>query len=115
MTLMKLFYSAMPIAVVCLLGSSNINVVKHKSIGLREKSSTNEITFAKDSDGDGVTDGDDKCPNTPVGVIVDADGCPIPGDPGSPSDEDGDGVPDIYDNCPHTPYPTPVNSYGCPR
>jgi uncharacterized protein YceK len=30
-----------------------------------------------DSDGDGVPDDRDKCPNTPPGVKVDADGCPI--------------------------------------
>ncbi|ATB70462.1 outer membrane peptidoglycan-binding protein [Sulfurospirillum diekertiae] len=29
-----------------------------------------------DSDGDGVTDDKDKCPNTPKGTVVDADGCP---------------------------------------
>ena len=31
-----------------------------------------------DSDGDGVPDRRDKCPNTPEGIIVDSDGCPIP-------------------------------------
>ena len=30
----------------------------------------------KDSDGDGVNDCDDKCPNTPAGTIVGPDGCP---------------------------------------
>jgi OOP family OmpA-OmpF porin len=29
-----------------------------------------------DSDGDGVYDDKDKCPNTPKGTVVDADGCP---------------------------------------
>ncbi len=29
----------------------------------------------KDSDGDGVMDDKDKCPNTPKGTVVDADGC----------------------------------------
>lgn len=29
----------------------------------------------KDSDGDGVYDDKDKCPNTPKGTVVDADGC----------------------------------------
>ncbi len=32
---------------------------------------------AKDSDGDGVPDYMDKCPNTPAGVQVDSVGCPI--------------------------------------
>lgn len=31
-----------------------------------------------DSDGDGVTDDKDRCPGTPVGTRVDADGCPLP-------------------------------------
>jgi len=31
-----------------------------------------------DSDGDGVTDNIDKCPDTPKGIKVDKDGCPIP-------------------------------------
>ena len=30
-----------------------------------------------DSDGDGVMDGIDQCPNTPAGLKVDAMGCPI--------------------------------------
>ena len=32
----------------------------------------------KDTDGDGVTDDIDTCPNTPSGVTVDSNGCPIP-------------------------------------
>ncbi len=31
-----------------------------------------------DSDGDGVPDDLDKCPDTPAGTAVDADGCPVP-------------------------------------
>lgn len=31
-----------------------------------------------DSDGDGVPDDLDKCPDTPAGTAVDADGCPLP-------------------------------------
>ena len=31
-----------------------------------------------DSDGHGVTDDKDRCPGTPVGTRVDADGCPLP-------------------------------------
>ncbi|NLX28108.1 MAG: OmpA family protein [Bacteroidales bacterium] len=59
---------------------------------------------AKDSDGDGVPDRKDKCPNTPAGVAVDADGCPL--------DRDGDGVPDYKDDCPDTPGLASLN--GCP-
>jgi OOP family OmpA-OmpF porin len=59
-----------------------------------------------DSDGDGVPDYLDKCPDTPKGVKVDANGCPI--------DSDGDGVPDYLDKCPDTPKGTPVDKDGCP-
>lgn len=47
---------------------------------------------AKDTDGDGVSDKRDKCPDTPAGVQVDKDGCPLDGD--------GDGVADYLDQCP---------------
>ncbi|GAA4359499.1 OmpA family protein [Hymenobacter saemangeumensis] len=46
----------------------------------------------KDEDGDKVSDKKDKCPGTPPGVAVDANGCPL--------DRDGDGVPDYQDKCP---------------
>ena len=61
---------------------------------------------AKDSDGDGVPDYMDNCPNTPVGVAVDATGCPL--------DSDGDGVPDYLDKCPNTPAGVQVDATGCP-
>lgn len=86
---------------------------------------------AKDSDGDGVPDRKDKCPNTPAGVAVDEDGCPVdsdgdgvpdyqddcPDEPGSPAlngcpDSDGDGIPDKDDECPDTPGLKKFN--GCP-
>ena len=60
----------------------------------------------KDSDGDGVFDKKDACPNTPRGVKVDSLGCPL--------DTDGDGVPDYKDNCPDTPKGVKVDSVGCP-
>ncbi|MGD9731332.1 MAG: OmpA family protein [Desulfamplus sp.] len=58
-----------------------------------------------DSDNDGVPDDRDKCPDTPPGVEVDADGCPL--------DTDGDGVPDYLDKCPGTPVGAKVNPMGC--
>ena len=59
-----------------------------------------------DSDGDGVFDSLDKCPNTPIGVEVDEKGCPL--------DTDGDGVPDYMDRCPNTPKGVKVDERGCP-
>jgi len=94
-----------------------------------------ELNFgkAKDADLDGVSDNKDKCPNTPAGVAVDEDGCPIDTDgdgvadylddcptiagltslKGCP-DADGDGVADKDDKCPDTPKSVKVDAFGCP-
>ena len=88
-----------------------------------------------DSDGDGVADSSDNCPNTPAGARVDAWGCELdsdgdgvkdsmdecPGTPrgvavganGCPNDSDGDGVTDDMDQCPGTPAGQPVDAKGC--
>jgi OOP family OmpA-OmpF porin len=58
----------------------------------------------KDSDGDGVIDDMDKCPDTPKSVVVDAAGCPL--------DSDGDGIYDYLDKCPTIPAPGTID--GCP-
>ncbi len=60
----------------------------------------------KDTDGDGVYDKKDKCPDTPKGATVDATGCP--------SDADGDGVWNGIDQCPNTPKGATVDAKGCP-
>ncbi|MFH0761671.1 MAG: OmpA family protein [Bacteroidota bacterium] len=85
----------------------------------------------KDADGDGVTDKLDKCPDTPAGVAVDANGCPLDTDKdgiydyldecptvaglkqfnGCP-DTDGDGIPDKSDECPDVAGPVALK--GCP-
>lgn len=59
----------------------------------------------RDSDGDGVYDDRDQCPNTPAGVAVDSVGCPL--------DSDGDGVYDYKDKCPGTPAGARVDADGC--
>ncbi len=69
------------------------------------------VTFAlgatpRDTDGDGVPDKKDKCPGTPKGAKVDANGCPL--------DSDGDGVFDGIDQCPDTPKGATVDARGCP-
>ena len=59
----------------------------------------------KDSDGDGVADKLDKCPNTEAGIKVDGSGCPL--------DVDGDGIPDSKDACPTVKGIARLN--GCPE
>ena len=61
---------------------------------------------AKDSDGDGVDDSEDMCPNTLPHINVNEFGCPL--------DSDNDGVPDDKDICPKTPISIVVNENGCP-
>jgi len=58
-----------------------------------------------DTDGDGVYDDKDQCPNTPAGIVVDPRGCPL--------DKDGDGVYDYLDKCPGTPMGANVDADGC--
>ncbi|MFQ3648295.1 MAG: thrombospondin type 3 repeat-containing protein [Anaerolinea sp.] len=80
-----------------------------------------------DSDGDGITDNQDSCPNTFAltqnGCPADSDGDGIPDDSdacpntfaqtfnGCPADSDGDGIPDDSDACPNT-FAQTFN--GCP-
>ncbi len=60
-----------------------------------------------DSDNDGVSDRTDRCASTPAGELVDANGCP--------RDSDGDGVKDSLDRCANTPSGEAVDDNGCPR
>ena len=63
----------------------------------------------EDTDGDGVTDDIDQCPNTPSGETVDAYGCSD-----SQVDTDEDGVTDDKDQCSDTPTGVSVDANGCP-
>lgn len=60
-----------------------------------------------DSDGDGIYDGLDLCPDTPKEALSTVD------EDGCPSDTDFDGVPDYRDKCPNTMPPLKVDSTGC--
>ncbi len=74
-----------------------------------------------DSDGDGVPDVADRCPDSPRGAPVDGTGCQFGAPvgpvataaPTAPADEDDDGVPDALDTCPYTIAAMPVNAKGC--
>jgi len=91
----------------------------------------------KDIDLDGVRDWLDRCPATPIGATVDANGCPLDADAdsvfdgidqcadtprgatvdahGCTSDADNDRVPDGIDQCADTPGGVSVDSLGCPN
>ena len=60
-----------------------------------------EFNGCPDSDGDGITDAEDECPNT--AGLPEFNGCP---------DSDGDGVPDPKDECPNDAGSKALN--GCP-
>lgn len=58
-----------------------------------------------DSDGDGVADDRDNCPNTPKGIQVGGTGCAL--------DDDGDKVPNHRDKCPGSEAGSLVDATGC--
>jgi len=96
------------------LEARNLLNLPHKDYGSANKADQQYwggLTFnfggkPADSDMDGVPDKLDKCPNTPMGAHVDANGCPL--------DSDGDGVYDGLDQCPDTPKGAKVDAKGCP-
>jgi hypothetical protein len=57
-----------------------------------------------DQDEDGVPDWWDECPDTPLGIPVDENGCPF--------DTDGDGVPDFLDREPNSRPGAIVDEFG---
>jgi len=66
-----------------------------------------EIDSDIDTDGDGVPNYLDRCPNTPSGATVDESGCP--------TDSDFDGVLDGLDLCPDSKPGVRVDDFGCAK
>ncbi|MFQ5806119.1 MAG: choice-of-anchor W domain-containing protein [Phycisphaerae bacterium] len=62
-----------------------------------------------DTDGDGVIDPCDDCPDDPNKSAPGTCGCGVPD-----TDDDGDGVIDCHDLCPDTPAGAEVDEFGCP-
>lgn len=60
----------------CLLRSLDIDPLDYGMTGA--SSDCCGPVAVSDSDGDGVSDGYDQCPDTPLGTKVDREGCPIP-------------------------------------
>lgn len=74
---------------------------------IRTGDNFSSCSAAGDDDNDGITNGEDNCPNTPPNSYVDASGCV------DENDSDGDGVVDQDDLCPNTSAGTIVNAVGC--
>ncbi|MCF8038074.1 MAG: OmpA family protein [Desulfohalobiaceae bacterium] len=81
---------------------------KQKAKAQAEKARAMAAQLCTDTDGDGVPDEMDQCPDTPAGVEVDEVGC------ARVLDSDGDGVNDPQDECPDTPDGVEVDAVGCP-
>lgn len=78
----------------------------HVGVGLKyligKKSEERKVLLKPiDTDGDGIPDDEDDCPNTPG--LAEFNGCP---------DTDGDGIPDHLDLCPDVA--GPASTQGCP-
>lgn len=93
--------TAAPAAQDALERSKNCGKV---TVLIREKPAQPDKPKLKDSDGDGVPDVDDLCPDMPG--PAENHGCPLI------ADRDGDGVPDDIDRCPDVP--GPHDNFGCP-
>jgi OOP family OmpA-OmpF porin len=74
-------------------------------IGISVPFGDKPLPYNHDSDGDGVPDRLDQCPNTPRGTPVDSTGCPL--------DSDNDDIPNFSDQCPNTPLGVQINVNGC--
>lgn len=128
--------------------ASSANILKTDYLDDVTSGTSNDLFFAvtaglsfsffgdADSDGDGVVDSKDMCPETPSKLKVDIFGCPVDSDKdgvadyldkctdtpdgvkvdnkGCPLDADNDGVADYLDICPNTPKSVQVDEFGCP-
>ena len=96
-------------------GYKSLNFAVHYDLFTRTKNSDQyddsyyaDVDFTKleaeDQDRDMVRDMDDYCPNTPIGVKVDENGCPL--------DDDKDGIPNYLDQQKDTPEGSIVDEDG---
>ena len=87
-----------------LFGSQSTVTKSSKPVAAQPAPANVEPAFI-DSDKDGVEDAKDNCSQTPAGVSVDRQGCPI--------DSDKDGVADYLDQCADTKPIYKVDAKGC--
>ncbi len=88
-------------------GLSLVSGTHHKAAPARAAAPVAPVAPA-DADNDGVPDTADRCPGTPAGEQVDANGCAA-----SQRDTDKDGVTDDKDKCADTPAGDKVDANGC--
>ncbi|MDP6905845.1 MAG: sialate O-acetylesterase [Candidatus Thalassarchaeaceae archaeon] len=100
------------------------DLIHFNEAGLREHASrwdariatamTDLLHIIEDTDGDGIYDDDDLCPQTPTGIDIFTDGCSEEQrEPGSTIDSDGDGIMDNSDYCANTTTGQSVYADGC--
>jgi len=89
-------------------GDSNLALLAGLNYSFGEKAGkAAPVAIDGDDDNDGVLNSADKCPTTPAGHAVNAEGCLVDGD------DDNDGVLNTMDKCPTTPAGQAVNTEGC--
>ena len=89
-------------------GDSNLALLAGLNYSFGEKATkAAPVAIDGDDDNDGVLNSADKCPTTPAGHAVNADGCLVDGD------DDNDGILNTIDKCPTTPAGQAVNAEGC--
>ena len=78
------------------------------SVIIDDAKSVTAIFIQKDTDGDGVYDLVDQCPDTSSDEVADENGCAP-----SQKDTDQDGITDDIDQCPDTPLDEEADENGC--
>ncbi|MEN8199103.1 MAG: OmpA family protein [Thermodesulfobacteriota bacterium] len=75
------------------------------SVSSLEEERDQLLLYTRDSDNDGISDAEDKCPDTEAGVKVNGEGCE--------EDSDQDGMVNRLDLCPDTESGSKANAIGC--
>ena len=74
---MKLYSALLLTASISLIGCQTTEILPPKTTAEVNYVDMPTLPISLDSDGDGVPDESDECPNTPENVVVDGRGCPL--------------------------------------